>query len=103
MSMIGVLTEEVHLISGTGDFVEIGVLRSRKEARAFRLNEEKNFIEKKFDGITVGIPKGERKNFRVVLQDFTWIRYKSAGYRCAVFQKKKCMLGRDEKCWNMTR
>lgn len=88
MSLLKAMSMREHNYCRTGDYVNLGSLSSNIQAVQLRDIEDAYMMQRMYRGILVDIPLLDVAH--VYMQDCTFVRYPSLGYRCKYFAPKKC-------------
>lgn len=95
MSLLKALSIQEHNYCRTGDYVFIGSVNTPKEAIQLRNIEESYMMKRRYRGLLVDAFLANYNPTttafgNVYMQDCTFVRYPSLGYRCKYFASKKC-------------
>lgn len=94
MSLLKALSIREHNYCRTGDYVFIGSVKTAKEAIQLRNIEENYMMKRMYRGLLVDTFLAHYYSTKAIgnvyMQDCTFVRYPSLGYRCKYFAPKKC-------------
>ena len=95
MSLLKALSIREHNYWRTGDYVLIGSVKTAEEAIQLRNIEESYMMKRMYRGLLVDAFLARYNPTitaagSVYMQDCTFVRYPSLGYRCKYFAPKKC-------------
>ena len=95
MSLLKALSIREHNYWRTGDYVLIGSVKTAEEAIQLRNIEESYMMKRMYRGLLVDAFLARYNPTitaigNVYMQDCTFVRYPSLGYRCKYFAPKKC-------------
>ena len=87
MSLLKAFSMREHNYCRTGGYVFIGRVKTAEEAIQLRNIEENYMMKRMYRGILVDVLLD---GARIYMQDCTFVRYPSLGYKCKYFAPKKC-------------